>query len=229
MDLGKPALHWVGLVDGLAKFAALTATGKLLAYSGIGAGAWFGEGTLMRRDVWRYEARALRPCELALLPRDTFLWLLDRNLAFNRFILGQLNDRLELMTLHALDDGPGGSDALVARTLRHLFHPLAGHSGGVLQITQQEIGQFCGLSRQRVNQALQRLERDGVIGLRYGGVEVRDVRLLRNWRPNPGPANASTPRLSDNGSHAPQAALPKLVKSRREAAASSAAGAARSD
>lgn len=228
MDLGKPALHWVGLVDGLAKFAALTATGKLRAYSGIGAGAWFGEGTLMRRDVWRYEARALRPCELALLPRDTFFWLLDRNLAFNRFILGQLNDRLELMTLHALDDGPSGADALVARTLRHLFHPLAGHSGGVLQITQQEIGQFCGLSRQRVNQALKRLERDGVIGLRYGGVEVRDVRLLRDWRPQSG---ASKPDFSprDDAARPPEPAWPRRVGPRREEVGSSAAGVARSD
>lgn len=180
--IGQPATAWVGLVRGLAKFTIVTANGKPLAYSGIGAGAWFGEGTLIRRDIWRYEAHALRPSELALLPRDTFEWLLDRNIQFNHFILHQLNDRLELMTIQVLDDRSSGSDALVARTLRHLFHPLAGNVSGMVQVTQQEIGQLCGLSRQRVNQALQRLEADGVLLLRYGGIEVRDRDKLRDWK-----------------------------------------------
>jgi CRP-like cAMP-binding protein len=181
LTLGEPAMFWVGLVSGLAKFTVKAVSGRSLVYSGIGSGAWFGEGTLMRRGIWRYEAHALRHCELALLPRDTFLWLFERNLSFNHFLLQQLNDRLELMTVQVLDDRLGGSDALVARTLRHLFHPLAGAVGGPLQVTQQEIGQICGLSRQRVNLALQRFEADGVLHLRYGGVEMIDPQKLRQW------------------------------------------------
>ncbi len=178
---GAPAEHWVGVVSGLARFTATTASGRSLAYSSVGSGGWFGEGTLMRRGIWRYQVHALRRCELALLPRDTFLWLHERSLPFGRYLLRQLNDRLELMTLQLLDDVPGGSDALVARTLRHLFHPLNGACGGALQVTQQEIGQICGLSRQRVNLALQRLEADGVLRLRYGEVEIVDPRGLRRW------------------------------------------------
>lgn len=181
VTFGATAMHWVGLISGLAKFTTTTASGRSLPYSSIGSGGWFGEGTLMRRGAWRYHAHALRHCELALMPRDTFLWLHDRNLAFSHFLLQQLNDRLELMTLQVLDDLPGGSDALVARTLRHLFHPLSGAAGGALQITQQEIGQLCGLSRQRVNLALQRLEADGVLELRYGALEIIDRLKLRQW------------------------------------------------
>ena len=179
--LGEPALHWIGVMGGLAKFTVTTASGKPLVYSGVGTGGWFGEGTLMRRGIWRYQAQAIRTCELALIPRETFLWLLERNIAFNRYLLQQLNDRLELMTLQALDDKPGGAESSVARTLRHLFHPLAGADGGALRVTQSEIGQLCHLSRQRVNQAFQRLEADGVLQLRYGGVEILDTERLRSW------------------------------------------------
>jgi len=178
---GMPALHWVGVISGLAKFNATTVSGKPLVYSGISAGGWFGEGTLMRQGVWRYEAIAIRECELALVPRETFLWLLQRNIAFSHYLLQQLNDRLELMTLQALDDHQGGAESIVARTLRHLFHPLAGANGGALRVTQSEIGQLCNLSRQRVNQAFQRLEADGVLHLRYGGVEILDLDKLRDW------------------------------------------------
>lgn len=178
---GQPALHWIGLISGLAKFTVTTLSGKPLVYSGVGAGGWFGEGTLMRQGVWRYEALAVRNCELALIPRDTFLWLLERNIAFNHYLLRQLNDRLELMTLQALDDHQGGAESMVARTLRHLFHPLAGAEGETLRITQSEVGQLCQLSRQRVNQAFQRLEADGVLRLRYGGVEILDRDKLQAW------------------------------------------------
>lgn len=179
--LGEPALHWVGMMSGLAKFTVTTTSGKPLVYSGVGAGGWFGEGTLMRRGVWRYQAVAIRTCELALVPRETFLWLLERNILFNHFLLQQLNDRLELMTLQALDGQQIGAESNVARTLRHLFHPLAGANGGALRVTQSEIGQLCRLSRQRVNQAFQRLEADGVLQLRYGGVEILDAERLRAW------------------------------------------------
>ena len=178
---GMPALHWIGVISGLARFNVTTVSGKPLVYSGVGAGGWFGEGTLMRQGVWRYEAIAIKECELALVPRETFLWLLQRNIAFSHHLLQQLNDRLELMTLQALDDHQGGAESIVARTLRHLFHPLAGANGGALRVTQSEIGQLCNLSRQRVNQAFQRLEADGVLHLLYGGVEILDLDKLRAW------------------------------------------------
>jgi CRP/FNR family transcriptional regulator, cyclic AMP receptor protein len=47
----------------------------------------------------------------------------------------------------------------------------------MLRITQQELGYLVGLSRQRVNEALQRA---GVIRIEYGGVRVLDLAALRS-------------------------------------------------
>jgi CRP-like cAMP-binding protein len=72
------------------------------------------------------------------------------------------------------------ADARVARSLAALFHPvLYPGVGDLLRITQQELGYLVGLSRQRVNEALNALQERGVIRVEYGGVRVVDLDRLR--------------------------------------------------
>jgi CRP/FNR family cyclic AMP-dependent transcriptional regulator len=52
--------------------------------------------------------------------------------------------------------------------------------GEVLRITQQELAYLAGLSRQRVNEALNALEAQGFIQVEYGGVRVLDLQALRS-------------------------------------------------
>jgi len=68
----------------------------------------------------------------------------------------------------------------VARNLAALFNPrLFPGVGEVLRITQQELAYLVGLSRQRVNVALNRLEAQGAIRIEYGGMRVLDLAALR--------------------------------------------------
>ena len=70
-------------------------------------------------------------------------------------------------------------DGRVARSLAALFHPvLYPGVGGLLRITQQELGYLVGLSRQRVNEALKALQ---LIRVEYGGVRVLDLERLRGY------------------------------------------------
>jgi hypothetical protein len=54
-----------------------------------------------------------------------------------------------------------------------------------------------GLSRQRVNQALQALQDACVIRVEYGGVRVIDLEALRRYMPAPGSAQAGLARADD--------------------------------
>jgi CRP/FNR family cyclic AMP-dependent transcriptional regulator len=45
---------------------------------------------------------------------------------------------------------------------------------------QEGIGDLSGISRQRVNQALQTLEKEGRLRVEYGGVTILDLEGLRN-------------------------------------------------
>jgi len=91
---GEPVEHWVGVIDGLVKISSVSPEGKAVTFTGVRAGGWFGEGSLLRPDPWRYDAVALRDSRVALVPRATFEWLLDSSIGFNRFLLEQLNERL---------------------------------------------------------------------------------------------------------------------------------------
>ena len=49
----------------------------------------------------------------------------------------------------------------------------------MLRITQQELANLVGLSRQRVNEALGVLQRDAAIRIEYGGLRVLNLQALR--------------------------------------------------
>jgi DNA-binding GntR family transcriptional regulator len=52
--------------------------------------------------------------------------------------------------------------------------------GAVLRITQQELAYLVGLSRQRVNEALNTLAAQEAIRVEYGGLRVTDLQALRS-------------------------------------------------
>ena len=182
--VGRPATFWFGVIDGLLKMSNDTALGMPITFTGVPPGGWFGEGTVLKREVYRYNIQALRKSVVAGLGVDTFHWLIDRSIPFNRFITQQLNERLGQFIGAREIDRLGDADARVARSLAALFHPvLYPGVGGLLRITQQELGYLVGLSRQRVNEALRSLQGEGLIRIEYGGVRVLDLDGLRRHLP----------------------------------------------
>ena len=179
---GEPVEHWIGILEGLVKMASLSATGKLTTFTGLPAGAWFGEGSLLKSEPRRYDVVALRESRVALMPRATFNALLDGSIAFNRFLLVQLNERLGQFIAQVEFDRLLNVEARVARCLAAMFNPhLYPATGAQLQISQEEIGYLSDLSRQRVNQALKSLEQAGLLRIEYGGIVVLDLPGLRNF------------------------------------------------
>ena len=111
---------------------------------------------------------------------DTFHWLLDHSIGFNRFVMNQLNERLGQFIAAREIDRMNNPDIQVARSLVALFNPvLYPGVGEVLRITHQELAYLVGLSRQRVNEALTTLAGQGSIRVEYGGLRVLNLQALR--------------------------------------------------
>ena len=181
--IGRPASFWFGVIDGLLKMSNNSAQGMPITFTGVPPGGWFGEGTVLKRESYRYNIEALRKSVVAGITVDTFHWLIDRSIPFNRFITQQLNERLGQFIAAREIDRMSDPDARVARSLAALFHPvLYPGVGEMLRITQQELGYLVGLSRQRVNEALRSMQGAGVIRIEYGGVRVLDLQALRAYR-----------------------------------------------
>jgi CRP/FNR family cyclic AMP-dependent transcriptional regulator len=179
---GESVEHWIGVVDGLVKMANVSADGKPTSFTGIPSGGWFGEGSLLKDEPRRYDIVALRDSTVAYVPRATFMALLDESVAFNRFLLVQLNERLGQFIGMVEHDRLLGPDARLARGLAGLFNPLLYPGiGPTLPISQDELGQLVGLSRQRVNRGLKVLEDRGLLRIEYGAVMVLDLGGLRRF------------------------------------------------
>jgi CRP-like cAMP-binding protein len=181
--IGRPVTYWFGVIDGLLKMSNDSALGMPITFTGVPPGGWFGEGTVLKDECYRYNIQALRKSVVAGITAGTFHWLLDRSIGFNRFVMMQLNERLSQFIAAREIDRLTDPDERVARSLAALFHPLLYPGvGDLLRITQQELGYLVGLSRQRVNEALAALQAAQVIRVEYGGVRVLDLERLRGWR-----------------------------------------------
>jgi CRP/FNR family cyclic AMP-dependent transcriptional regulator len=182
--MGDTPLHWYGAIDGLLKWAVTAEDGRSVTLGGLSRGSWFGEGTLLRAVPRTADIIALRPSRVALMPMETFHWLHDTQRVFDHFLLRQINERMHwflgnFAAHHLLD-----TDTQVARALVGLFHPwLHPGSDPHLAVSQEEIANLSGLSRQRCNAALKRLAQAGLIVIEYGGITVVDLAALRGRVP----------------------------------------------
>jgi CRP-like cAMP-binding protein len=179
---GEPVEHWFGINDGLAKMSSDWASGKTASYTGIAAGGWFGEGSMLKAEPRRYDVIALRDTRVACVKHETFHWLLDNSIPFNRFVINQINERLGLFIGLLESERLADIDARVARAIAALFHPvLQPGMESRIAISQGEIGYLAGVSRQRVNRTLRTLEEGGFLIAEYGGIRVLDLDGLRRF------------------------------------------------
>lgn len=177
---GTRVEHWIGVARGLVKINSVSREGKTVTFTGVPRGGWLGEGSLLKPEPRKYDVVALRDSTIAFMPRATFQFLLDNNIGFNQYLMRQLNERLGQFIGMVESYRLLGPDARVARCLAELFNPIL-YPGNFrrLQISQEEVGFLSGVSRQRANRALQRLQAQGLLQVEYGGVLIRDLAGLR--------------------------------------------------
>src|SRR3546814_246736 len=154
----------------------------MASLTGVPPGGWIGEGSLLKRESRKYDVVALRDSSIARLPENTFNWLLDNSIPFNRYLLHQLNERVGQFIGKAEYDRLLAPDARVARCLAELFNPLLYPGKSMrLDITQEEIGYLARTSRQHTNQALRTLEDAQLLKVDYGPFQVLALAGMRQY------------------------------------------------
>lgn len=177
---GEPSLYWIGVESGLIKLAVGNADGRGATFSGVPAGSWCGEGSVLKREARRYDVVAVRDSTIVLVPADLFHRLLAASLSFNAFVIQQLNERMGQFIAAIQNQRLLSVDAQVAQAIAQLFHPmLCPRTSMVLELSQEEIGLLTGISRQRVNRALRHLAELGLVSIAYQAISVVDLDGLR--------------------------------------------------
>jgi CRP/FNR family transcriptional regulator, cyclic AMP receptor protein len=174
---------WYGVAAGAVRLSTSLASGRQVNFQLVEPGAWFGDIPLIDGLAAPCDAETCADSTLLVLRKEDLLQLLARHADFG-IALARLNGRRTraLMGLFA--------DALslplenrLARQLLQLARRFGTRAAGNavrigLKLSQQDLADLLGASRQRVNAGLKRLERDGVLWLATGRWEVLDLEAL---------------------------------------------------
>ena len=52
--IGRPVTYWFGVISGLLKMSSDNESGQTMTFTGVPPGGWFGEGTVLKRESYRY-------------------------------------------------------------------------------------------------------------------------------------------------------------------------------
>lgn len=179
---GESASAWIGVAEGLLKISAVHRTGKVVMFTAIPAGSWVGEGSVIKRELRRYDVIAMRPSRAIFLPGSTFRWLMDTSLEFNHILIEHLNERLAQYIAMVEIDRLTDPVARVARAIGTLYNPvLYPELSPLLTMSHTELGELIGLSRQSISAALKHLEGEGLITMGHGGVLIRKLSALDRY------------------------------------------------
>ena len=161
---------WYAVLSGLVKLQSCSAEGDLSVFLGVPAGEWFGEGTVLKGEDRRYDVIALRETEILCLPNALVNELRLTSLPFNYSLVSHMNRRLG-QAMAIIESGRIRSpEQRVALYLGRLFWDGLRR----IRLTQEDLANLVGLSRQTVNKALHGLARRGFVMIEFGRVTVLD-------------------------------------------------------
>jgi CRP/FNR family transcriptional regulator, cyclic AMP receptor protein len=165
---GARAKEWCGVAAGAVRVSSVSLAGKQVSLTYVEPGAWFGDIALFDGLPHTHDGHAHGPTTLLVVPGREFKALLATHVELYDALL-RLNCRRLRLMFDALEDlatRPLG--ARLARQVLWLARAYGvpeadGHVRIGLALAQEDLAQLLGASRQRVNQELKALEREGAL------------------------------------------------------------------
>ncbi len=177
LHANTPVEGCYAVLSGLVKLQSVPVKGRSSTFLGVACGDWFGEGSALKTEPRRYEVVALRDTELLCLPRSEFDQLRATSIEFNQFLVKQLNLRVGQAMALIEASRLRTPEQRVALSLSPLFWSRTRK----LSLSQDELANLVGISRQTTNRALQSLAQRGLVTLEFGRVDIADHEALTRF------------------------------------------------
>jgi len=173
----------MAVVLGVVRISLPAVRGKEIILADLRAGEMFGEIALLDGKPRSANATALTNCELMVLERRDVLPFLERNPAACMKLMELLCARIrrsdERMSDIAFFDLP----ARLAKTL--LSYPAQGHGAAKLSLSQRELAEMSGGTRENVNRCLRDWQRRGILELKDRWTIILKPEALRELVTSP--------------------------------------------
>jgi len=171
------------LHHGRIRVSTTAASGREAMLGIVEAGQWFGEVSLLMDAPRVYDTRAVVDCELRVVPAATFHALVDEQPKFLREFVRLIGHRyrgaLEWIDATVLLPFPTRLARRLLDAQQLHAHAVPSEADAALRLSQEELSQMLGVSRQSVNRQLKQWEGQGILSLDYGCVTLLDKAALR--------------------------------------------------
>ena len=177
---GDPGNSLYAVISGTVKISISSADGRSAIFNLIGAGEIFGEVALLDGLQRTADVTANTNCEIFVIDRREFLPFVRSQPALAmKFIellctrLRWTSDQVEQVILQNL---PGRlASALIRLTEKHKLAP----AGRTIAVTQQEISEMVGMTRESINKQLRVWAGRNWVRLEHGAIVVLDAGPLQ--------------------------------------------------
>jgi CRP/FNR family transcriptional regulator, cyclic AMP receptor protein len=173
---GDPGNSMIAVVRGRIKICAHSSTGKELILNIVERGGLFGEIALFDGEPRTADAIALEDSDLLSLERSKFQPFLKENPDLALRLLAVVCKRFRETSEHLEDTLFRETSSRLARCVLRLSCAFGKKvDGGTLldiKLSQEQLGNYVGVSRETVNRQLGEWQRDGLIALKSGVITV---------------------------------------------------------
>jgi len=182
---GEPPEEWIACAKGAVRVSSTSISGKQITLAYVEPGIWFGDVAIFDGDRRTHDAYAHADTTILCVAKADFKKILALHAELYEALLRLHARRIRQLYGLVEDLNTLPLRARLAKQLLHLVRsygvPSLSDATEVrigLQLAQEELAQLLGASRQRVNQELKSMERDGAIRIEQGGLVVRDRAAL---------------------------------------------------
>lgn len=175
-----------GVVEGLIRICIAGESGKELTLGLMEPGDIFGEIALLDGLSRSADAYAAEDAILLVIDRMQFVPLLERGGKLARHVIELLCERLRENTERLGEHAFLNLGARLARKLQALAIAHGRRDGGAITIevklSQTELAQMLGVTREAVNKQLQTWTRPGLLQLDRGHITIADEKKLAEYQ-----------------------------------------------
>lgn len=182
---GEPPEEWIACAKGAVRVSSTSISGKQITLTYVEPGIWFGDVAIFDGDRRTHDAYAHGDTTILCVAKADFKKILALHVELYEALLRLHARRIRQLYGLVEDLNTLPLRARLAKQLLHLVRsyglPSLSNPDEIrigLQLAQEELAQLLGASRQRVNQELKAMEREGAIRIEPGGLLVRDRRAL---------------------------------------------------
>ena len=177
--VGDPGDSMMAVVLGTVRIWLPGSKGKEMILADLQTGEWFGEIALLDGKTRSANATAHTKCELIVLDRRDVLPFLERNPAVCIRLMEMLCARIRRSDERMADIALLNLPVRLAKTLLQCLE--SGHRSGAskLSLSQSELAEMAGGTRENVNRCLRGWHRQGILELKDRWTIIRHPEALR--------------------------------------------------